>query len=632
MTASVILVPSASAVIVRMSGGQLAGISPRAGVSVASLPGAGAARGRRASEESPAGILSYGGGPVLHASAAYLVFWDPEGRISASSKALLQQYLTDAAFDSGTAGNVSAVARQYYDRSGFADYKQVFSPSQVILDSSPYPTSGNCTHTDLAFYPTCLTDQQLRSELEAVVSARSLPAGYAGTAPIYFLVTPDNVNVCTDASIPSRAVCLDNQFCSYHGYDPVNGALYAPIPLFFTAGRSAAQNPKACQQDGTAAVQRPNGDSADVALKYLSHEHAEIVTDPLADGSGWANGTVGNENGDECNATGPTNPTAGLAENAFLPTIGGNATAGTLFDQLIGGHPYYLQGEWSNGNALCELRPSGDTMIPKFTMPDSPVGTGTPVRLDPQQSTSQRPLSSETWTFSDGTPPIFVPAIGPPSAVAHAFARAGGYTVTLTLVDAVGNLASTSQRILVQTPPTARFAVGPSHPVAGSPVSFDAASSDPRGAIASYSWSFGDHSSPAVGITAHHTYATPGTYAVTLTATDNAGISATATSFLLVGRAGAITRISTRTSRSGTFLLVAVNGRGVVLAGSRPVRMARAGTATFKIALTRGERNTLARRHLVSVLLRVSFVPEAGHASRRRVIVTVPSGKIWVSR
>ena len=100
----------------------------------------------------------------------------------------------------------------------------------------------------------------------------------------------------------------------------------------------------------------------------------------------------------------------------------------------------------------------------------------------------------------------------------NTFSSAGTYTVSLTVTDNDGASNSSSQSVTVITPPvneapTASFTVNCTDLVCG----FDATtSSDNDGSIVNYSWSFG-----ASGVSASNTYASAGTYNVTLTVTDN---------------------------------------------------------------------------------------------------------------
>ena len=140
--------------------------------------------------------------------------------------------------------------------------------------------------------------------------------------------------------------------------------------------------------------------------------------------------------------------------------------------------------------------------------------------------TDQTPIGSYSFDFGDGSPVVTTTA--PTSSAQHTYAAAGTYTVTLTATD-TGNNTSTpvSKSITIQPdlPPVAGLSVSqlasPNFTVSASGSSSTDTDLTP---IASYHFDFGD-GSPVVNTTAptsgaQHSYATVGTYTVTLTVTD----------------------------------------------------------------------------------------------------------------
>ena len=80
-----------------------------------------------------------------------------------------------------------------------------------------------------------------------------------------------------------------------------------------------------------------------------------------------------------------------------------------------------------------------------------------------------------------------------------------------------------------QIAPEASFTYSPMNPTVNETITFDAsACSDTDGTIINYIWDFGDDTTGA-GITTTHSYVTDGTYTVTLTITDNDGLTDTIT-------------------------------------------------------------------------------------------------------
>ncbi len=145
--------------------------------------------------------------------------------------------------------------------------------------------------------------------------------------------------------------------------------------------------------------------------------------------------------------------------------------------------------------------------------------TGLDCSFDASSSTDpDGTVTSVTWDFGDGQT-----ASGPTTT--HRYAADGTYQVTATVTDDDGANALDTQSVTVGgLSPTAAFDTS----CADTSCSVDAsASSDPDGTIESYAWDFGDGGT-ATGPTTTHTYEAGGTYRITLTVTDDQGLTDTA--------------------------------------------------------------------------------------------------------
>lgn len=133
------------------------------------------------------------------------------------------------------------------------------------------------------------------------------------------------------------------------------------------------------------------------------------------------------------------------------------------------------------------------------------------------KSTGANIISWE-WNFGDGTTSVTENPI-------HQFSETGAYTVTLKILDSNGENSTKSQMITVEPrPPTASF----SHPTSGIYVDNDLFFNDtsiPGDAnITSWAWAFDDGSS-ATTRNSTHAFRTEGMHTVTLTVTDEDGLT-----------------------------------------------------------------------------------------------------------
>ncbi|HVM46148.1 MAG TPA: PKD domain-containing protein [Candidatus Thermoplasmatota archaeon] len=135
------------------------------------------------------------------------------------------------------------------------------------------------------------------------------------------------------------------------------------------------------------------------------------------------------------------------------------------------------------------------------------------------------------WSFGDesGSAGVTNPS--------HVYLRNGTFTVRLAVTDAVGQSNVTEKTLVVNLRPHPRF-IAPTEMVQlQAPVTFTDQSFDEDGTIEAWSWSFGDGSTSQARHPTHSGYQAPGSYAVTLTVTDDRGTTNSTTRFVEVANA-----------------------------------------------------------------------------------------------
>ena len=262
------------------------------------------------------GKLSYHGGPVMLTNKTYAIYWKPSGySVSSGYVSLNNRFLADVAAASGQTSNVYWSDTQYYQGSGtHISYSSTFGGSYT--DTDAFPASG--CNDGVSQTTVCLTDAQLQSE---VAKVKSRLGWVSNPSTAFFLFTPKNVGSCVGSD------CAFSRYCAYHSWYGSGSTvtLYANQPYTMTV-------PSACDSG-----QHPNGDDADPTINVVSHEHNEAITDEQ--GNAWYD-LAGYENGDKC------------AWDFGTPL---GSTAYGQYNQLINGHTYYLQREYSNATSRCVL-------------------------------------------------------------------------------------------------------------------------------------------------------------------------------------------------------------------------------------------------------------------------------------
>ncbi len=158
---------------------------------------------------------------------------------------------------------------------------------------------------------------------------------------------------------------------------------------------------------------------------------------------------------------------------------------------------------------------------------------GVAVQFDASSSTdADGSIASYSWSFGDGS-------MGTGVKPTHSYSSKGTYNVTLTVTDNDNAMDSVMTNVNINPanqPPIADLGEAYSAKD-GEAVMFDGSgSSDPDGSIVSYAWNFGD-SATSTEMNPSHTYAAAGNYTVSLTVTDNQGLTGTAMASVTIGSA-----------------------------------------------------------------------------------------------
>jgi hypothetical protein len=367
----------------------------------------------RAQPLARAANLPYNGGPVLHSNRTHVIYWQPSGSglsYDAGYTSLVGTFLSDVAADSHRPTNPYGLSGQYRDSRGPAAYRSSFGGAVVATD----PLPGNGCAEPLApplgtgpGWSRCLNDQQLENELGHVVRTDRLPRS---TRDIYFLVTPNGLGSCEFAGPDNCALggATSGSYCGYHSETP-DGLLYAVIPYNALHGHCQSTNP------------RPNSSTADPTLSTMSHEHNEMVTDPL--GNAWIDSSS-SEDGDLCIST-------------FGSAVGGSGSG--AWNEVIHRHRYYLQEEWSNANGSCQQRAESDRL--SFSAP-AHARAGARSSFTAHGSAPQARLESYAWWFGDGR-------TGHGRRPSHVFKHRGSYRVVLRATDSWANWTLSARTVRV---------------------------------------------------------------------------------------------------------------------------------------------------------------------------------------
>lgn len=181
-----------------------------------------------------------------------------------------------------------------------------------------------------------------------------------------------------------------------------------------------------------------------------------------------------------------------------------------------------------------------DNPVPTCSLSVTPPGGSTPLKVTASGGCTDNPMKdivAEGIDWGDGSKTAIARKSFASFRVGHTFAATGTFTVVLTAIDMVSNQGISSQQIVVSppnAPPSCTLKVTPTGGPAPLAVTANGTCTDPENDIISTVIAWGDGSS-TMRTSGTHTFSSPGSFTITLTATDSAGNTGFASQTVAVG-------------------------------------------------------------------------------------------------
>ena len=316
-------------------------------------------------------------------STTYVIYWDPASAPAAYPEGYVSgitRFFKDLAHDSGGDQNFYSVLTQYG-----VQYQTHYGKSLTVKD--PYPSSPRCQ--ELSGNPSCVMQSQVEDEIFALVKQKKLPPEFeslqeansgSGLRNAYFLVLPPGVSACQGGTFDPICTSGPNTACAWHGLvEPTNEEFEGSTP--FLRAEELAIEPYVAGEKGCDLGQHPNGVS-DSVLGNMTHEFAEMVTDPSAE-QGWTNSLVGRpeEVADICADGYWASGNEEFHSKMLLGAPLGTASNGALYNQVINKHHYYLPQLYSNEERGCRQRRALPPAVTKLSLASGPLAGGTKLKI-----------------------------------------------------------------------------------------------------------------------------------------------------------------------------------------------------------------------------------------------------------